>query len=124
MTQAVLDDAARNWFSIGLGVGFVIVIGYLILLLQEQEIDLGLLGLMFLLTVIFFLIAFSFLVAAATPGIEIKVAVSVVDALVLLGSKLLAPSFLDYLADEGDGVPLSKRTANHKPRSLEENEAP
>ena len=76
MTQAVLDDAARNWFSIGLGVGFVIVIGYLILLLQEQEIDLGWLGLMFLLTVIFFLIAFSFLVAAATPALPAKTAIA------------------------------------------------
>jgi hypothetical protein len=119
MTQAVLEEAARNWFSLGLGVGFIVAVGYLILLLQEPEIDLGWLGLMFLLIIIFFLIAFSFLVAAATPGIEIKIAVSVVDALVLLGSKLLAPSFLDYLADEGDGVPLSKRTADHQPKLKE-----
>jgi hypothetical protein len=61
------------------------------------EIDHGFLGLIVLLMLIFFLVAFSFLVAASAAGVDIKLAVVIVDALVLLGSKLLAPRFLQYL---------------------------
>ena len=65
--------------------------------MHASGIDHGFLGLMFLLTLVFFLVAYSFLVAASVRGFDIKVAVIVIDALVLLGGKLLAPRFLEYL---------------------------
>ena len=105
----VLADAARDWFSLGLAAGFLISVGFAGLLLYQKEMDLGWIGLIFLLIMIFFLIAFSFLVAASTPGYPIKIAVAVVDAFVLIGGKLLGPPFLDYLADDGTNIPLSKR---------------
>ncbi len=70
---------------------------------SASPVDLGFLGLILLLETIFFLVAFSFLVAASTKGIEVKVLVAAVDALVLFGSKLLAPEFLRYLNDEPIG---------------------
>jgi hypothetical protein len=73
---------------------------FLVLQFWAEDRDLGWVGLMFLLTMIFFLIGFSFLVAAATPGYDIKIAVVVVDGLVLIGSRLLAPHFLQYLAEQ------------------------
>lgn len=98
-----LATAAWQWFSIGLGVAFLVTIGVITLFLfkgdSEYGIDQGFLGLMLLLTTIFYLVAFSFLVAASTKGLDIKVTVAVVDALVLIGSKLLAPRFIDYLSE-------------------------
>jgi hypothetical protein len=46
---------------------------------------------------IFFLIAFSFLVAGAVPGYHIKIAVAAVDAAVFLGAALLAHAMIRYL---------------------------
>ena len=98
-----LSDSAREWFSIGLGGAFLVTLLFLVRLLREEDVNRGFLGMAFLLTIIFFLIGFSFLVAAATPGISIKVAVGVVDALVLFGSRLLAPNFLEYLLKKDTG---------------------
>lgn len=97
---SVLEPTAITWFSLGLGVAFVITMGCIIMFMQTSKIDHGFLGLILLLTLIFYLISFSFLVAASAKGIDIKIAVVVVDALVLLGSKLLTPQFLKYLGSE------------------------
>jgi hypothetical protein len=110
MTQAVLNESAWIWFGAGLGIAFILSMAFLVLQFFAEEPDPGWIGLMFLLTMIFFLIAFSFLVAATTPGFEIKIAVSVVDGLVLIGSKLLAPHFLKYLAEEP--IDTGTRTTN------------
>jgi len=95
--SAALDPSVVGWFSIGLGGAFVLNVSCIVLFMFYSKIDHGFLGLIILLTLIFFLIAYSFLVAASARGIDIKVAVVAVDALVLLGSKLLAPRFLKYL---------------------------
>ena len=92
-----LDPAARQWFSAGLGIAFLLTLACIVVFMRWSRIDHGFLGLILLLSVLFFLIAFSFLVAASVPGIDIKIAVAAVDALVLLGSKLLAPRFLEFL---------------------------
>lgn len=97
MISSTLDASARLWFSVGLGAAFVLTLLGIIAFMKWSRIDHGFLGLMFLLTLIFFLIAFSFLVAASVSGVGIKVAVSIVDSFVLFGSKLLAPRFLQYL---------------------------
>lgn len=110
----ILSDLAREWFCIGLAAAFIVCVAFAGALAMQQEMDHGWSGLIFLLVMIFFSISFSFLVAASTPGISIKVAVAVVDAFVLLGSKLLAPAFLDYLADDGNNIPLSRRREARK----------
>jgi hypothetical protein len=96
-----LNPAAWQWFSVGLGVAFLVTIGIIVLFVfkgdSEYGIDQGFLGLILLLTTIFYLIGFSFLVAASTKGVDIKILVAAVDALVLIGSKLLAPNFISYL---------------------------
>lgn len=114
MSEGVLDASARDWFGIGLGVGFLVVMSYLVLLQQKKDFDHGWIGLMLLLIIIFFLVAFSFLVAASTPGYGIKIAVAVVDAFVLIGSKLLAPDFLIYLADNGERESLGEQLARRQ----------
>jgi hypothetical protein len=45
----------------------------------------------------FFLIAFSFLLAGAVPGYHIKIAVAVVDSTVFLGSMFLSRTLIPYL---------------------------
>ncbi|MCF2522155.1 hypothetical protein [Bradyrhizobium sp. G127] len=108
MPEAIINESARQWFSIGLGGAFVFSMAFIFAGLK-QEFDAGWLGLIFLLNMIFYLIAFSFLVAATTPGSEIKIAVAVVDGLLLIAGKMFSPTFLDYLADDGTNIPLSKR---------------
>jgi hypothetical protein len=107
---SVLDQTSIAWFSLGLGAAFAITMLCIMLFMFFSYIDHGFLGLIILLSIIFFLIGFSFLVAASAKGLDIKVAVMAVDALVLLGSKLLAPRFLEYLEsgdseapDDGEG---------------------
>jgi len=94
---SALDATSRQWFAIGLGGAFLVVAFLILAFMFWSEIDHGFLGLIVLLSLIFFLIAFSFLVAASVAGFDIKIAIAVVDALVLFGSKLLAPRFLQYL---------------------------
>ena len=104
MEAEALTPAAWQWFSIVLGVAFLLTIGIIVLFVAKGDtdygIDQGFLGLIVLLTTIFYLIGFSFLVAASTKGLDIKLLVAAVDALVLIGSKLLAPDFLKYLQSE------------------------
>jgi hypothetical protein len=57
-------------------------------------------GLIFLLVMTIYLVAFSFLVAAATPSLAMKVAVTVFNGLLAFGSKLLSDRFLKYLESE------------------------
>jgi len=94
---STLDQNVIMWFSIGLGIAFVMTMIWIMVFMVRSQIDHGFLGLILLLSLIFFLIAFSFLVAASAKGIDIKIAIVVVDAFVLFGSKLLAPRFLEYL---------------------------
>ncbi|MFK4582889.1 hypothetical protein [Bradyrhizobium ottawaense] len=104
-----LPREAWQWFGIGLGAAFVITIGVIVLFFwysayhaenESEALDLGFLGLILLLVTIFYLVAFSFLVAASAKGLDVKLLVAAVDAFVLIGSKLLAPEFLRYLSDE------------------------
>ncbi len=94
---AALDSSARGWFGVGLGAAFLLSLAAIVIFMRMSDVDHGFLGLIFLLTIIVFLIAFSFLVAASVAGADIKIAVAVTDALVLIGSKLLTPRFLKYL---------------------------
>jgi hypothetical protein len=109
-----LSPEAWHWFSLGLGIAFITTIGIIVLFVYtgdrgEASIDQGFLGLILLLTSIFYLIGFSFLVAASTKGVDIKLMVAAVDGVVLLGGKLLAPNFLRYLNDEPiDGPRVAK----------------
>ncbi|WP_051380638.1 hypothetical protein [Bradyrhizobium sp. WSM1743] len=104
-----LPREAWQWFGIGLGAAFVITIGLIVLFFwysayhaedESEALDLGFLGLILLLVTIFYLVAFSFLVAASAKGLDVKLLVAAVDVFVLLGSKLLAPAFLKYLSAE------------------------
>ena len=81
----------------GLGAAFLATLATLLVLLWKANIDHGYLGLIFLLVIVLFIVAFSFVVAAATPGISIKVAVIVFSGILALGSKLLSDRFLKYL---------------------------
>jgi hypothetical protein len=111
LESEALSGEAWRWFGGGLGAAFAITIVVIVLLFlhsafaknQENTIDLGFLGLIVLLVTIFYMIAFSFLVAASTKGLDIKLLVAAVDAFVLIGGKLLAPEFLRYLNDEAIG---------------------
>ena len=86
-----------KWSGMGLGVAYLIAMGVIALFMTKSAIDHGFLGLMFLLSLVLFLIAFSFVVAASAPGYDIKIAVAVVDAFVLIANKLLSDRFLKYL---------------------------
>jgi hypothetical protein len=97
MTESAIDPAIWHWLALGLGIAFVLTLGVFVLLLFHAEIDHGFLGLIFLLIMVIFLIGFSFLVAAATPGISIKVAVTVFNGILAFASKLLSDRFLKYL---------------------------
>lgn len=103
-----LEQPSRNWFAMGLGTAFVIAMGMITYFYvdsdKESGIDTGFLGLIFMLVIIFFLIAFSFLVAASVKGLDVKITVAAIDALVLLGSKLLTPTFLAYLSSEHESA--------------------
>lgn len=110
-----LQAQSWQWFGMGLGAAFLITIGVIVLFFchsaffdkDDQGIDTGFLGLILMLVTILYSVAFSFLVAASAKGIDIKILVAVVDAFVLIGSKLLAPEFLRYLNDE----PIGGQTA-------------
>jgi hypothetical protein len=111
-----LQQEAWQWFGIGLGLAFLITIGLIILFFYhsafidktDQGIDAGFLGLILLLVTIFYLVGFSFLVAASAKGLDVKILVAAVDVFVLIGSKLLAPDFLRYLNDEPIGGQTDK----------------
>ena len=81
----------------GLGAAFLATLITLLTLLWKDRIDHGFVGLILLLVIVLFTVAFSFLVAAATPGISIKIAVTVFSGILALGSKLLSERFLKYL---------------------------
>lgn len=99
------------WKVLGccLGVAFIasLIVCYLMLF---SKIDHGFLGLIFLLVLVIFLVAFSFLVAAATSGISIKIAIVVIDGAFGLGTKLLSNRFLEYLESEPSSKNKSPET--------------
>jgi hypothetical protein len=97
MTYDVLSASALGMFSLGLAVAFLIIIGFIVRLFRASNIDHRLLSLMFLFCLMFFLIAFSFLLAGAVPGYHIKIAVAVVDSTVFLGSMFLSRTLIPYL---------------------------
>ncbi|WP_396604517.1 hypothetical protein ACFLEY_03835 [Bradyrhizobium sp. YCK136] len=115
-SEALTKDAWQ-WFGAGLGLAFLVTIALIVLFFwysayhaetEQDALDLGFLGLILLLVTIFYLVAFSFLVAASTKGLDVKLLVAAVDAFVLIGSKLLAPEFLRYLNEEPIGGPTKK----------------
>jgi cobalamin biosynthesis protein CobD/CbiB len=69
-------------------------------LLWQAHIDHGFLGLIFLLVVVMFLGALSFLVAAVTPGWSAKLAVTVFNGILAFGARMLSDRFLKYLESE------------------------
>jgi hypothetical protein len=94
-----------------LGGGFLLTLVAFSLLLFFSNIDHGFLGLILLLILVIFLVAFSFLVAAATPGISTKIAIVVIDGALALGSKLLSDRFLVYLeSGDEEGADNSQET--------------
>ncbi len=97
IANSAIDPSVLASIGAGLGGAFVLALFTLGAFMILSKIDHGFLGLIFLLTMIFFLIAFSFLVAAATPGWSIKLSVAIVDAAVAISTKLLSKPFLDYL---------------------------
>lgn len=122
-SEALTKDAWL-WFGAGLGLAFLVTIALIVMFFrysayhaetEEDAIDLGFVGLILLLVTILYLVAFSFLVAASTKGLDIKLLVAAVDAFVLIGSKLLAPEFLRYLNEEPIGSPPN---ANSRKRAL------
>jgi hypothetical protein len=84
----------------GIGIAFVLSLIMLVILLVKSGIDHGFLGLIFLLILVVFLVAFSLLVAAATPGWSIKVAVTVFNGILAFGTRLISDRFLNYLESE------------------------
>jgi hypothetical protein len=94
--------AADLWrlLAWGVGIAFVLSLTTLVILLLQSGIDHGFLGLIFLIILVVFLVALSLMVAAATPGWTIKVAVTVFDGILAFGSKLVSDRFLEYLESE------------------------
>jgi FtsH-binding integral membrane protein len=115
-----LQKDAWLWFSAGLGISFLINIGLIVLFFgwwaytatESDEVDLGFLGLLLLLVTILHLVGFSFVVAASTKGLDVKLLVAFVDVFVLIGSRLLAPDFLNYLAD----LPVEGAQTHNRPK--------
>jgi hypothetical protein len=91
-----LEPAVRDAFGVALGGAFLLTM-LILLAFKSSKIDHGFLGLMFLLTLVVFLIAFSLLIAASVPGLAIKFTVAVVDTATVIASGLLKPRFLEYL---------------------------
>ena len=79
-------------------IAFLATLITLLTLLWKDRIDHGFVGLILLLVVVLFIVAFSGLVAAATPGISIKIAVTVIGGIISIGSKLLSDRFIVYLS--------------------------
>lgn len=94
---APIDPVIWQWCALGLAGAFTLAMGVLLGFMLKSKIDHGFLGLIFLLALVVFAVTFSFLVAAATPGIAIKVAIAVIDGLFALGARLLSGRFLQYL---------------------------
>jgi hypothetical protein len=97
--MAMVPDLWR-WLAIGVGISFVLCLLTLLVLLHKSGIDHGFLGLIFLLILVVFLVAFSFLVAAGTPGWSMKFAVTVFNGILAFGTKLISDRFLKYLESE------------------------
>jgi hypothetical protein len=86
MTWSVFKAAAAAPAGRMTGIrAFVLSLATLVILLVQSGIDHGFLGLIFLIILVVFLVAFSLLVAAATPGWSIKVAVAVFDGTLAFG---------------------------------------
>lgn len=100
LTEKALDPEIWRLLSYGLGIAFVLTWVVFLVVLWKAEIDHGFMGLIFLLILVVFLVAFSFLVAAATPSLSMKVAVTVFNGVLAFGSKLLSDRFLKYLESE------------------------
>lgn len=99
--EKAADPGVWHMMGWGLAGGFLATLVAFCLLLFFSNIDHGFLGLILLLVLIIFLVAFSFLVAAATPSISTKIAIVVIDGALALGSKLVSDRFLVYL-ESGD----------------------
>jgi hypothetical protein len=96
-SEAAMASDLWRILAWGVGIGFTLSLIMLVVLLERAEIDHGFLGLIFLITLVVFLVSLSFLVAAATPGWSIKVAVTILNGILTFGSKLISDRFLRYL---------------------------
>ncbi len=95
--QTQINAELFTWGGIGLCIAYLIAMWVIVVFMRISKIDHGFLGLMFLLSLVIFLIAFSFLVAASVPGSDIKVTVAVVDTYILIANQLLSDRFIKYL---------------------------
>ena len=98
--EQVLDPCIWRFVGRGLGCAFIITLVVICLMIFKSQIDHGFLGLILLLVLIIFSVNFSFLVAAPTTSISIKIAIVLIDGCLAIGSKLLSSRFLDYLESE------------------------
>lgn len=92
-----LDPNVQTALMWGLGGAFLLSLLVLVLFMFVSDIHQGLLGLIFLLDLIFFLIAFSIIIAAATPGWSVRLSIAIIDAVVAISTRLLSKTFLDWL---------------------------
>lgn len=100
LSENPVDPEIWRMLAYGLGASFLAILAVYLILLFKAEIDHGFLGLILLLIMVIYLIAFSFLIAAATPGISIKIAVTVFNGILAFGSRLISDRFLKYLESE------------------------
>ena len=101
--EQAIDPSVWRVFGFCLGGAFVItLVVFCLMFFYSKKICHGFLGLILLLVLVIFSVTFSFLVAAATPSISIKVAIVFIDGCLALGTKLLSGRFLDYLESDGD----------------------
>jgi hypothetical protein len=96
-TEKALDPEFFKLLGLGLGVSFIITFIVILFFLYKSNIDHGFLGLILLLTLVIYLMAFSFLIAAATQGISIKLSVVFFNGVLAFASKLMSDRFLKYL---------------------------
>lgn len=97
---APMDPTLWRCCAVGLGVAFALTLCLLLAFMLWSRIDHGFLGLILLLTLIVFAVTFSFLIAAGTPGIGIKIVIALIDGLLAVAAKLLSGPFLNYLKSD------------------------
>lgn len=99
-TEAPMSAELWTTLAYGTGAAFVLSLATLTTLLWRARIDHGFLGLIFIVILIVFLVIVSFLVAAATPGWSIKLAVTLFNGILAFGSRFVSDRFLQYLESE------------------------
>ncbi len=93
----LMEPSLWKYCAMGVGIAFALTLCLLLAFMLKSRIDHGFLGLIVLLTLVVFDVKLSFLIAAGTPGVAIKVAIAAIDGLLALAAKLLSGPFLNYL---------------------------